>query len=86
MVHVFYIFIQNFNRPFCKQKVEILIRRRVLRRLIWVCTVLSMSHKKDARPIWAKILLFSGGGGGEISHDYRIKGKSDVPYVMYVLQ
>ena len=23
----------------CKQKVEILIRRRVLRRLIWVCTV-----------------------------------------------
>ena len=29
----------NFNRTFCKQTVETLIRRRVLRRLIWVCTV-----------------------------------------------
>ena len=29
----------NFVRTFSKQTVEILIRRRVLRRLIWVCTV-----------------------------------------------
>ena len=28
----------NFNRTFCKQKVESLIRRRVLRRLLWFCT------------------------------------------------
>ena len=31
--------ISNFNRKFCKQTVETLIRRRVLRRLIWVSTV-----------------------------------------------
>ena len=29
----------NSDRTFCKQTVETLIRRRVLRRLIWVCTV-----------------------------------------------
>ena len=29
-------------------------RRRMLRRLIWFCTVLPMSHKKDARLIWVK--------------------------------
>ena len=29
----------NFNRTFCKQTAETLIRRRVLRRLILVCTV-----------------------------------------------
>ena len=34
-----YHFYQNFNRKFCKQTVETLIRRRVLQRLIWVCTV-----------------------------------------------
>ena len=32
-------FIQNYNRTFCKQTVETLIRRRVLWRLIWVCVV-----------------------------------------------
>ena len=32
-------FYSNFNRIFCKQTVETLIRRRFLRRLIWVCTV-----------------------------------------------
>ena len=32
-------FYSNFNRPFSKQTVETLIRRRVLRRLIWFCTV-----------------------------------------------
>ena len=28
----------NFKRNFCKQTAENLIRRRVLRRLIWFCT------------------------------------------------
>ena len=32
-------FYSNFDRTFCKQTVEILIRRRFLRRLVWVCTV-----------------------------------------------
>ena len=32
-------FYSNFNRIFCKPIVETLIRRRVLRRLIWVYTV-----------------------------------------------
>ena len=32
-------FYQNFDRIFCKQTVETLIRRRVMRRLVWVCTV-----------------------------------------------
>ena len=32
-------FYSNFKRNFCEQTVENLIRRRILRRLIWVCTV-----------------------------------------------
>ena len=32
-------FYSSFKRSFCKQTVENLIRRRVLRRLIWFCTV-----------------------------------------------
>ena len=32
-------FYSNFKRNFCKQRVENLIRRRVLWRLIWFCTV-----------------------------------------------
>ena len=36
---VIFPFYSNFGTIFCKQTVETLIRRRVLRRLIWVCTV-----------------------------------------------
>ena len=36
----------NYNRNNCKQIVETLIRRRVLRRLIWVCTVYLRSLKR----------------------------------------
>ena len=36
---VFFIFLSNSYRPFCEQTVEIMIRRRRTRRLIWVCTV-----------------------------------------------
>ena len=32
-------FYSNFNRTFCKQTVETLIRRHVMWRLTWVCTV-----------------------------------------------
>ena len=32
-------FYSNRNRTFCKRIVETLIRRRVLRRLVWVCTI-----------------------------------------------
>ena len=34
----FFHFYSNFNITFFQQTVETLIRRRVLRRLIWVCT------------------------------------------------
>ena len=32
-------FYSSFNRKLCKQTVETLIRRRILWRLIWVCTI-----------------------------------------------
>ena len=35
LLHLYLI----FNRNSCKQTVKTLIRRRILRRLIWVCTV-----------------------------------------------
>ena len=49
-------FYLNFQRNFCKQTVENLIRRRILRRLIWFCTVCRCSTKKL---IWVKP-LYSG--------------------------
>ena len=48
----FFFFYQNSNRTFCKQIVETLIRRRILRRLIWVCTVCRCPIKKDSRLKW----------------------------------
>ena len=32
-------FFPNFNKPFCKQTVKILIRHCIIRCLIWICTV-----------------------------------------------
>ena len=43
---VFFHFHSNFNRTFCKQIVETLIGRRVLWRLIWVCTICLCLTKK----------------------------------------
>ena len=34
-----YHFYSNFDRTFCKQTVETLIRRHILQRLVWVTTV-----------------------------------------------
>ena len=39
-------FHSNFKRNLCKQTVENLIRRRVLRRLIWFCTVCQSPTKR----------------------------------------
>ena len=36
----------NFNRTFCKQTVENLIRRRIMRRLISLCTVCPCPTKR----------------------------------------
>ena len=47
-------FYSNFNRWFCKQTVESLTRRHILRRLIWFCTVGRCPTKKDARLKWVK--------------------------------
>ena len=54
---IFHVY-SNFKRNFGKNIMDNLIRRRVLRRLIWVCTVLSMPHKKDARLIWVNTLHY----------------------------
>ena len=48
-------FLSNSKRAFCKQIVANLIRRCVLRRLIWFCTVCRrLTNKKGARLIWVK--------------------------------
>ena len=47
---IFHLY-SNFDRNFCKQPVETLIRRRVLLRLIWGCTVCLRHIKKDTRLI-----------------------------------
>ena len=39
VVRLYLHFYQNSNITYCKQTVKTLIRSRVLRRLIWVCTV-----------------------------------------------
>ena len=49
-------FDSNFNRTFCEQTVETLIRRRILRRLIWVCAVCLCPTKKDAMLIWVNYM------------------------------
>ena len=51
---LFFIFIQILKETSVLQTVQNLIRRRVLRRLISICTVCQLSHKKDARLIWDK--------------------------------
>ena len=54
-------FDSNFKRNFCNQTVENLIRRRILRRLIWFCTVCQCPTKRTlARLIWVKQAAFSG--------------------------
>ena len=42
---IFYLY-SNLKRSFCKQTVENLSRRRVLRRLIWFCTVCRYPQKR----------------------------------------
>ena len=42
----FFNFYSNFNRTFCEQIVEALIRCCVLRRLIWFCSVCLCPTKK----------------------------------------
>ena len=49
---IFFHFYSIFYRTLYKHIVYTQIKRRILRRLILVCTELPMSHKKDARPIW----------------------------------
>ena len=56
---VFFHFIQILMEP-CKQIVETLIRHRILRCLVWVCTICLRSTKKDARLIWVKTAINYG--------------------------
>ena len=48
------LFYSISNRYSCYQTVKTLIRRRVLRRLIWVYTVCLCPQKWDTRLIWVK--------------------------------
>ena len=45
-------FYSKFKRNFCLQTVENLIRRRVLRRLIWFCTVYRCPTKRTLGLYW----------------------------------
>ena len=46
VVKLYFHIYQNADRTFCKQTVETLIRHRILRCLIWVCTVCLCPTKK----------------------------------------
>ena len=50
-------FYSNFDRIICKKTVENLIRRRVLRRLIWFCTVCRCPTKRTLRLEWVKSMI-----------------------------
>ena len=49
---------RNFKRNFCKQTVENLIRRRILRRLIWFCTVCQCLTKRTLGLYLFVLLLY----------------------------
>ena len=53
-------FYSNFKRNFCLQTVEHLIRRRVLRRLIWFCTV-CRCHTKRTLGLYGLSVFVVGG-------------------------
>ena len=59
VVRLYFSFLSNSNRIFCKQTVETLIRCRVLRRLIWVSTVCLCPTK---RALDLNGLTFTAGG------------------------
>ena len=43
----YFSFSLNLNRTFCKQRVETLIRSRIVQRLVWACTIWLRPTKKD---------------------------------------
>ena len=49
----YFHFYSNFKRNVCKQAVENLIRRRVLRRLVWFCAVCRCPTKKAVKNNYA---------------------------------
>ena len=55
---VFFIFYSNFKRHFCKQTVENLIMRRILRRLIWFCTACRCPTEQMLGLYGLKVLYF----------------------------
>ena len=62
---IFFIFIQ-IAHSLCKETVETLIGRHILRRLVWVCTICQHPTKMMlGLDGLSKIEVgFSGGGGG----------------------
>ena len=66
-----FIFIQNFKSAFCKQIVETLIRRRVLRRRIWVCTVCLCPTKRMLGLYGLKELKVNGPFTQKLQENYQ---------------
>ena len=64
-------FYSNFNRQFCKQTVENLIRLRVLWRLIWVCTGCICLTKRTLG-LFGLNKFSHLGGTGPMSKDNRV--------------
>ena len=65
-------FDSNFDRLFCKQTVETLIRSRRLRRLIWVCTVCRCPTKRTLGLYGLIIVRF----GSDVFNRFRISLRS----------
>ena len=66
-------FYSNFNRIFCKQKLETLIRQYFLRRLIWVCTVCPCPTKRTLGLYGLKTVI----GVATITHYKHVRSKNN---------
>ena len=51
-------FYSNFDRTFCKQTLETLIRRRVLRCLVWACTICLRPTKRTLGLYGTNMLVY----------------------------
>ena len=75
-------FYSNFNRIFCKQTVETLIRRRILRRLIRGCTVCLCLTRRMLRLYWLNMIVQLSSRASGIF----LKYKPTPAYIIYVCE
>ena len=62
----YFSFLLNFKRNFCKQTVDNLIRRCIMQRLIWFCTVCRCPTKRRLGLYGLRIYGFENRGRGRI--------------------